>query len=47
MKKKYVTFLLNVITSDVTDVIRTSGVTTGVGADVEVSWGEIFGGKVS
>ena len=44
MKKLYVTFLLNTIAFDETDVIRTSGVATQAsGADVDVSWASIFG----
>ena len=44
MKKLYVTFLLNTVTFDEADVIRTSGVATQAsGADVDVSWASIFG----
>ena len=43
MKKLYVTFLLNTIAFDETDVIRTSGVATQAsGADVDVSWADLF-----
>ena len=43
MKKLYVTFLLNTVTFDETDVIRTSGVATQAsGADVDVSWADLF-----
>ena len=44
MKKFYVSFSLNTVTFDETDVIRTSGVATQAsGADVDVSWASIFG----
>ena len=44
MKKLYVSFLLNTVTFDEEDVIRTSGVATQAsGADVDVSWASIFG----
>jgi hypothetical protein len=45
MKKIYVTFLLNTITFDKEDVIRTSGVTATPETDVEVAWADIFGGE--
>ena len=46
MKKIYVTFLLNTVTFDETDVIRTSGlVTQEAESDVEVTWASIFGGN--
>ena len=45
MKKQYVSFLLNMITFEETDVIRTSGLTTQTSEDdVNVGWGSIFGG---
>ena len=47
MKKLYVSFSLNTIMFDETDVIRTSGVTMQeTDADVTVSWGAIFGGEI-
>ena len=45
MKKIYVTFLLNTIAFEETDVIRTSGVTATTETDVEVAWADIFGGE--
>ena len=46
MKKVYVTFLLNTVTFDEEDVIRTSGlVTQAAESDVEVTWASIFGGE--
>ena len=45
MKKIYVTFLLNTVTFEETDVIRTSGVTATTETDVEVAWADIFGGE--
>ena len=46
MKKFYVSFLLNTVTFDETDVIRTSGlVTQEAESDVEVTWASIFGGN--
>ncbi len=43
MKKIYVTFLLNTVTFDETDVIRTSVGTVTTNTDVEKSWTELFG----
>ncbi len=43
MKKVYVSFSLNTVTFDETDVIRTSVGTVATRADVEKSWTELFG----